>query len=172
MSMIETPLMQRLSHFLDATANRSGVIANNIANIDTPGYHARDLDFRSQLTSIMSSDAQPTSTRVVEVPIDGLEERGGKVVAEDLEGLGAGGEALPCEGNAGGFKDAEDGLGYFRADAVAGNQGHLGAFAAAPWFSFGTCWVVCGLSSFRFGGLVCFVALLRFVVLSFCPIQS
>lgn len=86
MSMIETPLMQRLSHFLDATANRSGVIANNIANIDTPGYHARDLDFRSQLTSIMSSDAQPTSTRVVEVR--GLTERpDGNNVNMDREGL-------------------------------------------------------------------------------------
>jgi flagellar basal body rod protein FlgC len=50
---------RRLTHFLDATAYRSGIIAGNIANIDTPGYHARDLDFRSQLTSLMSDDPQP-----------------------------------------------------------------------------------------------------------------
>ena len=56
MNLIDTPLMQRLSHFLDATAYRSGIIAENIANIDTPGYHARDLDFRSQLTSLMSDE--------------------------------------------------------------------------------------------------------------------
>ena len=59
MNLIDTPLMQRLSHFLDATAYRGGIIADNIANIDTPGYHARDLDFRSQLTSLMSDDPQP-----------------------------------------------------------------------------------------------------------------
>jgi flagellar basal-body rod protein FlgB len=86
MSMIDTPLMQRLSRFLDATASRSGVIANNIANIDTPGYHARDLDFRSQLTSIMNSDAQTTPPRVVEVR--GLTERpDGNNVNMDREGL-------------------------------------------------------------------------------------
>ena len=39
MNLIETPSMQRLSHFLDATAYRGGIIAENIANIDTPGYH-------------------------------------------------------------------------------------------------------------------------------------
>ena len=29
MSMVETPMMQRLSHYLDATAYRGGVIAAN-----------------------------------------------------------------------------------------------------------------------------------------------
>ena len=57
MNPIQTPFMQRLSHFLDATAYRGGIIAENIANIDTPGYHARDLDFRSQLTSLMKRRA-------------------------------------------------------------------------------------------------------------------
>lgn len=86
MSLIETPLMQRLGHFLDATASRSGVIAGNIANIDTPGYHARDLDFRSQLASVMSDDAQPSTPRVVEVA--GLTERpDGNNVNMDREGL-------------------------------------------------------------------------------------
>jgi len=84
MSLIETPLMQRLSHFLDATACRSGVIANNIANIDTPGYHAHDLDFRSQLASVMSG--KPNAPRVVEVA--GLTERpDGNNVNMDREGL-------------------------------------------------------------------------------------
>jgi flagellar basal-body rod protein FlgB len=64
MSLVETPLMQRLSHFLDATAYRGGIIADNIANIDTPGYHARDLDFRSQLTALMSTDEEVAKPRV------------------------------------------------------------------------------------------------------------
>ena len=49
-------------------------------------------------------------------------EVGGNVFAVDLEGFGAGGEALPLPLDAGGFEDANDGLRDFRADAVAGNQ--------------------------------------------------
>jgi len=89
MSLIETPLMGRLSHFLDVTAYRSGVIANNIANVDTPGYHAQDLDFRSQLTSLMSTDQESARPRVVEVA--GLTERpDGNNVNIDREGLALG----------------------------------------------------------------------------------
>jgi flagellar basal-body rod protein FlgB len=89
MNLISTPLMQRLSHFLDATAYRSGIIAGNIANIDTPGYHARDLDFRSQVNALMSDEAQPALPRVTEV--NGLTERpDGNNVNIDREGLALG----------------------------------------------------------------------------------
>ena len=89
MSLVETPLMQRLSHFLDATAYRGSIIADNIANIDTPGYHARDLDFRSQLASLMSTDAEPAKPMVTEVA--GLTERpDGNNVNMDREGLALG----------------------------------------------------------------------------------
>jgi flagellar basal-body rod protein FlgB len=89
MNLIETPLMGRLSRFLDATAYRSGVIAANIANIDTPGYHAQDLDFRSQLTLLISDDTLPHMPRVTEVA--GLTERpDGNNVNMDREGLALG----------------------------------------------------------------------------------
>jgi hypothetical protein len=52
-------------------------------------------------------------------------ERGGNVLAVNFEGLGAGGEALPLELNAGSFKNANHSLGDFRADAVAGDQRHF-----------------------------------------------
>ena len=89
MNLIDTPLMQRLSHFLDATAYRSGIIAGNIANVDTPGYHARDVDFHSQLTALMSDDPQPGRPRVTEIA--GLAERpDGNNVNIDREGLALG----------------------------------------------------------------------------------
>jgi flagellar basal-body rod protein FlgB len=89
MSLIDTPLIERLTHFLDATSYRSGIIAGNIANIDTPGYHARDVDFRSQLASLMSDDPQPQLPRVTEV--SGLTERpDGNNVNIDREGLALG----------------------------------------------------------------------------------
>jgi flagellar basal-body rod protein FlgB len=89
MNLIDTPMMQRLTHFLDMTAYRSGIIAGNIANIDTPGYHARDLDFRSQLTALTSDDPQPGPPLVTE--ISGLTERpDGNNVNVDREGLALG----------------------------------------------------------------------------------
>jgi flagellar basal-body rod protein FlgB len=89
MNLVNTPLMQRLGHFLDATAYRSGIIAGNIANVDTPGYHARDLDFRSQVNAVMSDNAQAALPRVTEV--SGLTERpDGNNVNIDREGLALG----------------------------------------------------------------------------------
>ncbi|MFZ3342181.1 MAG: flagellar basal body rod protein FlgB [Terriglobales bacterium] len=40
--MIETPLMRGLERVLDLSAQRHQVLATNIANVDTPGYHTRD----------------------------------------------------------------------------------------------------------------------------------
>jgi flagellar basal-body rod protein FlgB len=86
MSLVETSMMQRLSQFLDTTARRSGIIAGNIANLDTPGYHTRDVDFRSQLSALMGGGAQMQEPRVIEV--QGLTERpDGNNVNMDREGL-------------------------------------------------------------------------------------
>jgi len=44
---------------LDLRARRSEILASNIANADTPGYKARDLDFAAQLNAALSrGDAQ------------------------------------------------------------------------------------------------------------------
>ncbi len=48
-SMIETSVAEALGRFLDVDVARYKLIAGNLANIDTPGYRARDLDFRSEL---------------------------------------------------------------------------------------------------------------------------
>ncbi len=49
MSMIDTPITEALSRFLDVNVARHKLIASNLANIDTPGYRTRDLDFRAEL---------------------------------------------------------------------------------------------------------------------------
>lgn len=98
MKLTETPLMERLSQFLDVTAYRSGIIAGNIANIDTPGYHARDVDFRSQLAALTSANADDTANgavigdaqtvRPLVTEVAGLTERpDGNNVNMDREGL-------------------------------------------------------------------------------------
>jgi flagellar basal-body rod protein FlgB len=40
----------------DASWTRNEVIANNIANVDTPGYKRKDVQFESYLTSALAGD--------------------------------------------------------------------------------------------------------------------
>jgi len=48
-SMIDDPMVEALSRFLDVNVARHKLIASNMANVDTPGYHTRDLDFHAEL---------------------------------------------------------------------------------------------------------------------------
>ena len=48
-SMIDSPELHALGKFLDVSAFRAGLITSNMANIDTPGYRARDINFRQEL---------------------------------------------------------------------------------------------------------------------------
>ncbi len=47
--MIETSVSEALGRFLDVDVARYKLVAANLANIDTPGYRTRDLDFRAEL---------------------------------------------------------------------------------------------------------------------------
>jgi flagellar basal-body rod protein FlgB len=49
MAMMDDPMIEALGRFLDVNVARHKLIAANLANIDTPGYRARDLDFRAEL---------------------------------------------------------------------------------------------------------------------------
>ena len=61
-----------LQTFLDVQTRRSHVIASNIANADTPGYKAVDIDFREVLRGFQSqaaTEAYPDqSTKRAPVP--------------------------------------------------------------------------------------------------------
>lgn len=48
-AMIDTPEIRALSRFLDVSAFRTELITSNLANIDTPGYRARDINFRLEM---------------------------------------------------------------------------------------------------------------------------
>lgn len=47
--MIATSMTDALSRFLDVDVARYKLVSTNLANIDTPGYRTRDLDFREEL---------------------------------------------------------------------------------------------------------------------------
>jgi len=53
------PLLEQVMNF---SQSRHAVLAGNIANLDTPGYHARDLsveDFQRRLKEAIQSQRQP-----------------------------------------------------------------------------------------------------------------
>jgi flagellar basal-body rod protein FlgB len=47
--MIDDTTVEALSRFLDVDVARYKLVSTNLANIDTPGYRTRDLDFRAEL---------------------------------------------------------------------------------------------------------------------------
>jgi flagellar basal-body rod protein FlgB len=59
-SMIESTMSDALGRFLDVDVARYQMVTMNLANIDTPGYHTRDLDFRSELRRAAFQDAVQT----------------------------------------------------------------------------------------------------------------
>ncbi|HXZ79912.1 MAG TPA: flagellar basal body protein [Terriglobales bacterium] len=73
MSLIDTPEIVTLTRALDLAAMRHGLISSNMANVDTPGYRTRDIDFQAELgkAQIYSSVAEHPPIRQVK----GLVER-------------------------------------------------------------------------------------------------
>jgi len=73
--MIDTPMTEALSRFLDVDVRRYQLISSNLANIDTPGYRTRDLDFRAELHRAATEGPEYASFAPVARPVRGLIER-------------------------------------------------------------------------------------------------
>jgi len=73
--MIDTPMTAVLGHFLDLSAYRESLISSNLANIDTPGYRARDINFRQELDRADSGEMQYASFSPLATQVRGLIER-------------------------------------------------------------------------------------------------
>ena len=86
MSLIESSSLHLVERFLDLTAYRQSLVASNIANVDTPGYHTRDIDFRGEMQKAIS--APETASRPVPSEVPGLMQRpDGNDVSIDREAL-------------------------------------------------------------------------------------
>ena len=87
MSWLNTPQMMLLERALDVNSMRQTLVTTNLANVDTPGYHARDVDFRGELArAALGADVSETSPFVLPVP--GLISRAdGNNVSVDRESL-------------------------------------------------------------------------------------
>ena len=86
MSDISTPLMNFLERVLDVSAQRHQLVITNMANVDTPGYRTKDLDFRNELQRAALPGQTTSLASAHNVP--GLVQRpDGNDVNIDREGL-------------------------------------------------------------------------------------
>jgi len=65
MSFLDSPGTNLLARYLDLAAMRQSLITSNIANVDTPGYRTRDIDFHGELERALQGDASDTTEPVV-----------------------------------------------------------------------------------------------------------
>jgi flagellar basal-body rod protein FlgB len=76
-----------LEQFLQLTADREQTVSANMANVDTPGYHTKDINFKQSLLSASDSSDGLTLTPAV-TNVHGLLERpDGNNVNLDRESL-------------------------------------------------------------------------------------
>jgi flagellar basal-body rod protein FlgB len=88
-------LLSTLESYLKLTTTREKAISANMANVDTPGYRTRDINFESELKQAISRPAmqttdgsQPLQLLPVVRQVQGLMERpDGNDVSLDREGL-------------------------------------------------------------------------------------
>jgi flagellar basal-body rod protein FlgB len=59
--MIDDPMVEALGRFLDVNVARHKLITSNLANIDTPGYRTRDLDFRAEMARMSGEQFEEES---------------------------------------------------------------------------------------------------------------
>jgi flagellar basal-body rod protein FlgB len=87
MSWLNTAQLMLMERFLDVNTMRQTIVSTNVANIDTPGYHARDVDFRGELARAMNGEDTSLTSPFV-VPVRGLVARpDGNNVSVDREAM-------------------------------------------------------------------------------------
>jgi flagellar basal-body rod protein FlgB len=86
-SWLHTPEMALLERFLDLSATRQTLVSTNLANVDTPGYHTRDIDFRGELQRAMDGFNLAVSNPAVRQVRGLLARPDGNNVSVDRESL-------------------------------------------------------------------------------------
>jgi flagellar basal-body rod protein FlgB len=56
-------LASTLEHYMDLLSARQKLVASNIANIDTPGYKTKDIDFQAEFRALIEG-TQPRAEEV------------------------------------------------------------------------------------------------------------
>lgn len=85
---IATPVADAVSHYLDLSSLELKLTAQNMANVDTPGYRTVGLDFASEMARSLDGMSSTAARAAAVGPVDGLLERpDGNNVSMDREGL-------------------------------------------------------------------------------------
>lgn len=62
--LFSSPTIQGMERALDGSALRQKLIANNIANVDTPGYKSASISFEDQLKTALKTSTPGTSVKL------------------------------------------------------------------------------------------------------------
>jgi len=62
MNLFDSPVMSALTRQLDSSSLTQRVIANNVANVNTPGFKKSQVSFREQLRQALDSKAPVLAT--------------------------------------------------------------------------------------------------------------
>jgi flagellar basal-body rod protein FlgB len=82
--------VEMLQGYLKVLADRQQMIASNMANVDTPGYHTKDLNFQGAMRQVMDEGDSGTSAVLEPASLEtqGLPERpDGNNVSVDRESM-------------------------------------------------------------------------------------
>jgi len=64
-------LAGHLERYMDLLSARQKLVASNIANLDTPGYHTQDIDFQAEFQSAMTGPPRVLEAGGLAVKNDG-----------------------------------------------------------------------------------------------------
>lgn len=86
---ITNTLSEQIERYLDLSTNQTKLVAENMANLDTPGYSAKGMDFEGEMRSALFDVDEGNAPRPVRVKReDGLVARpDGNNVSMDRESL-------------------------------------------------------------------------------------
>jgi flagellar basal-body rod protein FlgB len=65
------PVAGKLEHYMDLLSVRQKLVASNIANADTPGYHTKDIDFESEYQAAIGGTPEVRDVSGLSVKNDG-----------------------------------------------------------------------------------------------------
>ncbi len=85
---VTTSLSDALTRYLDLTTEQMKVTAENMANVDTPGYKTKGFDFEQEFARQLDLSNAPTQAAAQTSDVDGLVSRpDGNNVSMDREGV-------------------------------------------------------------------------------------
>ena len=80
-----TPIAHNLERYMDLLSIRQKAVASNVANVDTPGYRTKDVDFQYEFLSSLNDSKPLQETVEIVEPNDLLAKNDGNNVNIDRE---------------------------------------------------------------------------------------